>query len=64
MYKVPHHIAYVSMELALESAIPTYSGGLGVLAGDTLRSAADLGLPDGGGKPALSKGSFLSAAGP
>jgi starch phosphorylase len=38
-------IAYFSMEVALESAIPTYSGGLGVLAGDTLRSAADLGLP-------------------
>lgn len=34
-------IAYFSMEIALESAIPTYSGGLGVLAGDTLRSAAD-----------------------
>ncbi len=32
------------MEVALESPIPTYSGGLGVLAGDTLRSAADLGL--------------------
>lgn len=38
-------IAYFSMEIALESAIPTYSGGLGVLAGDTVRSAADLGLP-------------------
>ena len=38
-------IAYFSMEVALESGIPTYSGGLGVLAGDTLRSAADLGLP-------------------
>jgi starch phosphorylase len=33
------------MEIALEQALPTYSGGLGVLAGDTLRSAADLGLP-------------------
>jgi len=38
-------IAYFSMEIALEQAIPTYSGGLGVLAGDTLRSGADLGLP-------------------
>ena len=36
--------AYFSMELALDSAIPTYSGGLGVLAGDTLRAAADLGV--------------------
>lgn len=38
-------IAYFSMEIALDPAIPTYSGGLGVLAGDTLRSAADLGVP-------------------
>jgi starch phosphorylase len=38
-------IAYFSMEICLEQAIPTYSGGLGVLAGDTLRSAADLGVP-------------------
>ena len=38
-------VAYFSMEVSLEPAIPTYSGGLGVLAGDTLRSAADLGVP-------------------
>lgn len=38
-------IAYFSMEIALRSEIPTYAGGLGVLAGDTIRSAADLGLP-------------------
>ena len=38
-------VAYFSMEIALESAIPTYAGGLGVLAGDTVRSAADLELP-------------------
>ena len=38
-------VAYFSMEIALETAIPTYSGGLGVLAGDTLRSAADLSVP-------------------
>lgn len=38
-------VAYFSMEIALESAIPTYAGGLGVLAGDTLRAAADLELP-------------------
>ncbi len=37
-------VAYFSMEIGLESAIPTYAGGLGVLAGDTVRSAADLGL--------------------
>ncbi len=38
-------IAYFSMEIALEPDIHTYSGGLGVLAGDTARSAADLDLP-------------------
>ncbi|MGE4003292.1 MAG: alpha-glucan family phosphorylase, partial [Planctomycetaceae bacterium] len=38
-------IAYFSMEIALQSEIPTYSGGLGVLAGDTIRSAADMKLP-------------------
>ncbi|MBI3303163.1 MAG: alpha-glucan family phosphorylase [Deltaproteobacteria bacterium] len=36
------HIAYFSMEIGLEAGMPTYSGGLGVLAGDTIRSAADL----------------------
>jgi starch phosphorylase len=38
-------IAYFSMEIALAAEMPTYSGGLGVLAGDTLRSGADLALP-------------------
>ena len=38
-------IAYFSMEIALDPNMPTYSGGLGMLAGDTLRSAADLGAP-------------------
>jgi glycogen phosphorylase len=38
-------VAYFSMEIAINPAMPTYSGGLGVLAGDTLRSAADLGVP-------------------
>jgi len=38
-------VAYFSMEVAINPAMPTYSGGLGVLAGDTLRSAADLGVP-------------------
>jgi starch phosphorylase len=37
-------IAYLSMEVALASDVPTYAGGLGVLAGDVLRTAADLGL--------------------
>lgn len=38
-------IAYFSMEIALDPAVPTYSGGLGVLAADTIRSASDLKLP-------------------
>jgi starch phosphorylase len=38
-------VAYFSMEMALREEIPTYAGGLGILAGDTLRSSADLSLP-------------------
>ena len=38
-------IAYFSMEIGLAQEIPTYSGGLGVLAGDTIKSAADLNIP-------------------
>ena len=38
-------VAYFSMEIALRPEMHTYSGGLGVLAGDSARSAADLGLP-------------------
>jgi starch phosphorylase len=38
-------VAYFSMEVGLISEMPTYSGGLGVLAGDTLRAAADMGEP-------------------
>src|SRR5437868_3427004 len=38
-------VAYFTMEIALENAMPSYSGGLGVLAGDTIRAAADIRLP-------------------
>jgi starch phosphorylase len=38
------HVAYFSMEVAINPGMPTYSGGLGILAGDTLRSAADTGV--------------------
>ncbi|HLB03309.1 MAG TPA: alpha-glucan family phosphorylase, partial [Nitrospiria bacterium] len=38
-------IAYFSMEIGLEDEMPTYAGGLGILAGDTVRSAADLKVP-------------------
>jgi len=44
-YTHPRRIAYFTMEIALRPEIHTYSGGLGVLAGDTARSAADLELP-------------------
>jgi hypothetical protein len=50
-------IAYFSMEMALRPDMPTYSGGLGVLARDTIRSAADLKLPMSKVKP------FTSALG-
>jgi starch phosphorylase len=42
---VKRFIAYFSMEIALDNSMPSYSGGLGVLAGDTIRAAADLRLP-------------------
>jgi starch phosphorylase len=38
-------VAYSSMEIGLARAVPTYAGGLGVLAGDTIRSAAGLNVP-------------------
>ncbi len=38
-------VAYFTMEIALAPHVRTYAGGLGVLAGDTIRSAADLGVP-------------------
>ena len=38
-------VAYFSMEIAIDTALPTYSGGLGVLAGDTIKAAADLEVP-------------------
>ena len=40
-----HPIAYFSMEYGLHETLPIYSGGLGVLAGDHLKEASDLGLP-------------------
>jgi len=41
----PRRIAYFTMEVAIDSRMPTYSGGLGVLAGDALQSYADLRIP-------------------
>lgn len=44
----PLRAVYFSMEIALKADVPTYAGGLGILAGDTLKSAADAGLPVAG----------------
>src|SRR3989338_2226327 len=43
--KQERKIAYFSMEIGVDSLIPTYSGGLGILAGDTIKSSADLRVP-------------------
>ena len=42
---LPTGIAYFSMEFGVAEVLPNYSGGLGILAGDHLKSASDLGLP-------------------
>jgi starch phosphorylase len=41
----PGYVAYFSMEFGLSESLPIYSGGLGVLAGDLLKTACDLGVP-------------------
>jgi starch phosphorylase len=41
----PVHIAYFSPEFGVDGSLPQYSGGLGILAGDHLKSASDLGVP-------------------
>lgn len=43
--EVPQSIAYFSPEFGVAAALPQYSGGLGILAGDHLKSASDLGVP-------------------
>ena len=57
-------IAYFSLEFALTESLPTYSGGLGVLAGDHLKSASDLGLPLIGVGLLYHEGYFHQALGP
>jgi glycogen phosphorylase len=42
---MPTGVAYFSMEVGVSEVLPNYSGGLGILAGDHLKSASDLGLP-------------------
>ena len=43
--ETPTHIAYFSPEFGVDASLPQYSGGLGILAGDHLKSASDLGVP-------------------
>ncbi|MFE9745481.1 alpha-glucan family phosphorylase [Saccharothrix saharensis] len=45
LHPLPNAIAYFSMEFGVTEALPNYSGGLGVLAGDHLKAASDLGVP-------------------
>lgn len=51
-------VAYFSMEIGLRPELPTYSGGLGILAGDILKGAADLGVPMAGITLLYRKGYF------
>lgn len=51
-------VAYFSMEIGVDHRIPTYSGGLGILAGDTVRSFADLKIPAVGVTLLYKKGYF------
>ncbi|WP_049564350.1 alpha-glucan family phosphorylase [Streptomyces sp. SBT349] len=43
--ELPRAIAYFSPEFGITAALPQYSGGLGILAGDHLKAASDLGVP-------------------
>ncbi|HXJ78703.1 MAG TPA: alpha-glucan family phosphorylase [Candidatus Methylomirabilis sp.] len=54
-------IAYLSMEFGLGEALPIYSGGLGILAGDYLKAASDLGLPVAGVGLLYQQGYFRQA---
>ena len=57
-------VAYFSLEFALTESLPVYSGGLGVLAGDHLKSASDLGLPLVGVGLLYRRGYFRQVLGP
>src|SRR6185295_16074767 len=57
-------VAYFSAEFALHESFPMYSGGLGVLAGDHLKSASDLGVPLVGVGVAFSQGYFRQSLDP
>ena len=57
-------VAYFSLEFGLDAGIPLYSGGLGILAGDHLKSASDLGVPLVGVGLLYRSGYFRQTLGP
>jgi len=57
-------IAYFSMEIGLDARMPTYSGGLGILAGDTIRTSADMSVPTVAVTLLARKGYFHQKLGP
>ena len=57
-------VAYFSLEFGLDAGIPLYSGGLGILAGDHLKSASDLGVPLVGVGLLYRSGYFRQSLGP
>ena len=57
-------VAYFSMEIGLDEGINTYSGGLGVLAGDTISSAADFKVPMAAVTLLYRKGTSVRRSGP
>ncbi len=59
----PRPVAYFSAEFGLHESIPIYSGGLGILAGDHIKSASDLGYSAGGHRAVLRPGIFPAATG-
>ena len=58
----PRPVAYFSAEFGLHESVPIYSGGLGVLAGDHIKSASDLDIPLVGDRPVLRPGLLPAAA--
>jgi len=58
----PRPVAYFSAEFRLHESFPIYSGGLGVLAGDHIKSASDLGLPLIGIGLFYGQGTFVSGS--
>ena len=62
--RIDQDIAYLALEIGIDEKLPTYAGGLGILAGDTLRAAADLGFPMVGVTLLYRNGYFAQKFGP